>query len=255
MDEQDDIHTAYAKLYKVLEKHEKLYRLTTKKFSDAELEREELSTKFDESNQTIGTQMPFMIDGDYTKGILSSDMFTFPVRDGVVAHFANVIFGVGLENAKRPFMLNNNLIEGTLGLGRGPRSILRQLKDATHLRFSYCLFDFSSGDDTYTYLHFGEDAKIIGNDQEMVKSTQLLPEQNKYYLQVLGITMNEDLLPINPKEYQLRGNSNGGFIIDSGTGITQLVPNAYNVVRIEIVRYLKKAYNWNPLVNSGIYSP
>ena len=29
MDEQDDIHTAYAKLYKVLEKHEKLYRLAT----------------------------------------------------------------------------------------------------------------------------------------------------------------------------------------------------------------------------------
>ena len=53
MDEQDDIHTAYAKLYKVSEKHEKLYRLTTKKLSDVELEREDLSTKFDESNQTI----------------------------------------------------------------------------------------------------------------------------------------------------------------------------------------------------------
>ena len=31
MDEQDDIHIAYAKLYKVSEKHEKLYRLATKK--------------------------------------------------------------------------------------------------------------------------------------------------------------------------------------------------------------------------------
>ena len=48
MDEQDDIHITYAKLYKVSEKHEKLYRLTT------ELKREELSTEFDESNQTIG---------------------------------------------------------------------------------------------------------------------------------------------------------------------------------------------------------
>ena len=55
MDEQDDIHTAYAKLYKVLKKHEKLYRLITKKLSDVELEREEISTKFDEANQTIGT--------------------------------------------------------------------------------------------------------------------------------------------------------------------------------------------------------
>ena len=54
MDEQDDVHTAYLKLYKLLEKHEKLYRLTTKKLSDVELEWEEISTKFDEANQTIG---------------------------------------------------------------------------------------------------------------------------------------------------------------------------------------------------------
>ena len=50
MDEQDDIHTTYAKLYKVSEKHEKLYRLATKKLNEMELEREEISTKFDEAN-------------------------------------------------------------------------------------------------------------------------------------------------------------------------------------------------------------
>ena len=54
MDEQDDIHTAYAKLYKLSGKHEKMYRLATKKLSDVELEREEISTKFDEANHTIG---------------------------------------------------------------------------------------------------------------------------------------------------------------------------------------------------------
>ena len=54
MDQQDDIHIAYAKLYKVSEKHEKLYRLATKKLSDVKLEREEISTKFNEANQTIG---------------------------------------------------------------------------------------------------------------------------------------------------------------------------------------------------------
>ena len=53
IDKQDDIHTAYAKLYKVSEKYEKLYRLATKKLSNVELEREEISTKFDEANQTI----------------------------------------------------------------------------------------------------------------------------------------------------------------------------------------------------------
>ena len=53
MDDQNDIHTAYEKLYKLSEKHEKLYMLTTKKLSDVELDREELSTKFDKANQTI----------------------------------------------------------------------------------------------------------------------------------------------------------------------------------------------------------
>ena len=54
MDDQDNIHTAYEKLYKLFEKHEKLYRLATKKLSDVELDGEKLSTKFDEANQTIG---------------------------------------------------------------------------------------------------------------------------------------------------------------------------------------------------------
>ena len=31
MDDQDDIHTAYGKLYNLSEKHEKIYRLATKK--------------------------------------------------------------------------------------------------------------------------------------------------------------------------------------------------------------------------------
>ena len=50
MDDQDDMHTAYEKLYKVSKKHEKLYRLATKKLSDVELDQEDLSTKFDEAN-------------------------------------------------------------------------------------------------------------------------------------------------------------------------------------------------------------
>ena len=54
MDDHNDIHIAYEKLYKLSEKHEKLYKLTIKKLSDVELDREELSTKFDKANQTIG---------------------------------------------------------------------------------------------------------------------------------------------------------------------------------------------------------
>ena len=54
INEKDDIHTAYSKFYKNFEKHEKLYNLATRKLSEVELEREELSTKVNEVNQTIG---------------------------------------------------------------------------------------------------------------------------------------------------------------------------------------------------------
>ena len=56
MDDQDDIHTTYTKLYKVFKKHEKLYRLATRKLSEVELKHEKLSTKVDEANLTIRAQ-------------------------------------------------------------------------------------------------------------------------------------------------------------------------------------------------------
>ena len=52
--EEQGTRCYYKKLYKLFEKHEKLYRLSTKKLNDVELDREELSIKFDEANQTIG---------------------------------------------------------------------------------------------------------------------------------------------------------------------------------------------------------
>ena len=54
MNEKDDIHIAYSKLYKNSKKHEKLYRLATRKLSEVEFEREELSIKVNEANPTIG---------------------------------------------------------------------------------------------------------------------------------------------------------------------------------------------------------
>ena len=51
MDDQDDIRTAYEKLYKLSKKHEKLYRLATKKLSDVELDREKLMARMGEGRR------------------------------------------------------------------------------------------------------------------------------------------------------------------------------------------------------------
>ena len=67
MDEQDDIHTTYAKLYKISDKHEKLYRLATKKLSD-------------KADQTIGVlrfENNFLVER--TKK-LEAELFQFRVQ-------------------------------------------------------------------------------------------------------------------------------------------------------------------------------
>ena len=78
VDEKDDIHIAYSKLYKNAEKHEKLYKLATRKLSEVELEWEELSTKVDEATQTIGA---LQFENNFlTKKILKLDVELFQVR-------------------------------------------------------------------------------------------------------------------------------------------------------------------------------
>ena len=46
-EEEDVVESKFVKLYKVSKRHEKLYRLATKKLSEVELERKEISTKFE----------------------------------------------------------------------------------------------------------------------------------------------------------------------------------------------------------------
>ena len=50
MDDQEDIHIPYTKLYKVFMKHEELYRLATRKLNEVGLKHGELSIKVDEAN-------------------------------------------------------------------------------------------------------------------------------------------------------------------------------------------------------------
>ena len=51
IDEEEDL--GESKFEQVSKKHEKLYRLATKNLNDVELKQEEISTKFNEANQTI----------------------------------------------------------------------------------------------------------------------------------------------------------------------------------------------------------
>ncbi|XP_023879361.2 aspartic proteinase CDR1 [Quercus suber] len=205
-----------------------------------------------EQNKCIFDRRYF--DGSHTTGYLSGETFKFPTSEGACETYENLIFGVGLFNENIQFsryMGESNKVAGIFGLGPGERSILKQLKDDTDLRFSYCLSDWIIEQNPFTYLHFGSDAQISGNGQATVQRTPLIPGQNHYNVEVLSIWLDGRKLRIDPAELQVRVDSSGGFIIDSGTTITLLVPNAYNTIRNAIVRYLR-AYNWSPMANTGM---
>ncbi|XP_075636708.1 aspartic proteinase nepenthesin-2-like [Castanea sativa] len=190
-------------------------------------------------------------DGTYSAGPISTETFTFTMDGGGSIDYHNLVFGVGLDNQNIVFaqeLGSRNIASGIFGLGVGKRSFLRQLEADTDLRFSYC-FPTNHEPGIYTYLRFGKDATISGNDLGIVQTTPIIPGQDRYYVQVLKISMNGKDLPIDKVDFQLRSDSRGGFVIASGTSQTFLVESAYKVVRDEIVSFLQ-AHNLNPMPRS-----
>ncbi|KAE8673948.1 Aspartic proteinase nepenthesin-2 [Hibiscus syriacus] len=121
---------------------------------------------------------------------------------------------------------------GPMGLGRGPLSLVSQLKEP---EFSYCL---TSIDETQKSLlvmgSIASGTKSLG----AMKTTPLIrnPSQPSfYYLSLQGITVGSTALPIKKSTFALQDDGTGGVIIDSGTTITYLEQAASNVLKKEFI--------------------
>ncbi|KAI8569360.1 hypothetical protein RHMOL_Rhmol02G0272700 [Rhododendron molle] len=155
------------------------------------------------------------LDGSLTYGLYATETLTLTPSD-VVPGFA---FGCGLNNT--------GLFRGAaglLGLGRGLPSLVSQTASKYGSYFSYCLPTLSSSSGT---LVFGKDGGTTNSTG--IKYTPLLTNSNRpsfYFIEVTGIKVAGELLPISHSVF-----SSPGTIIDSGTVITRLQPEAYNVLR------------------------
>ena len=98
-------------------------------------------------------------------------------------------------------------------LGFGPGlSILTAL---TKKRFSYCLPLVERP----TSLRFGDNDNIRG-PRSKIQTTSLVPNVGNYYVaQMLGISIEEKRLNINPYLFKLKNDMRGGFGVDSGRGV------------------------------------
>lgn len=173
-------------------------------------------------------------DSASTQGVLATETLIFS------AHSArNVTFGCGHANLGASF--NST---GTVGLGRGPGSLVSQLGIE---KFSYCLTSFLESNITSPLL-FGSMADLnasLGATQS-TPLTQNPFDPSFYYLDLKGISIGETLLPIRAETFELKKDGSGGVIIDTGTALTRLEQAGYDIVVQEIKSFVNL-----PLVNSS----
>lgn len=177
--------------------------------------------------------------GDYsmTQGILATETFTFGDSGNQVS-VKNIGFGCGEDNEGDGF----EQAAGLVGLGRGPLSLVSQLKEP---KFSYCL---TSMDDSKTStLLLGSLASVKGTQKALTTPLLTNPSQPSfYYLSLEGISVGDTRLSIEKSTFELGDDGSGGVIIDSGTTITYIEANAFDALKKEF-----KSQTKLPLDKSG----
>ncbi|XP_074280431.1 aspartyl protease family protein At5g10770-like [Silene latifolia] len=152
-------------------------------------------------------------DSSFSVGFFAKDTLTL----GTGAYVPNFYFGCG-EN-------NQGLFGGSaglLGLGRNKLSVVSQSASTFGSYFSYCLPSKSNSTGHLTFGQGGVSSKVI-------KYTSLLSSSGDasfYYLNLIGITVAGRKLALSPTVF-----STGGTLIDSGTVITRLPPDAYTALQ------------------------
>ncbi|XP_078154279.1 aspartyl protease AED1-like isoform X2 [Carex rostrata] len=165
-------------------------------------------------NNCLGSSCLYSVqygDGSYTSGYYVEDTLT--LTPDVIQKFR---FGCG-QNNKGLF----GEVAGLLGLSPSSESFVSQTSDKYQSVFSYCLPPVSS---STGYLNFGRNSDISKtNRTPITKQTNFGPY---YYITMTGLSVADKTLPISPTVF-----SNAGTIIDSGTVITRLPPDAYQPLK------------------------
>ncbi|XP_022775811.1 protein ASPARTIC PROTEASE IN GUARD CELL 1 [Durio zibethinus] len=126
---------------------------------------------------------------------------------------------------------------GLLGLGGGPLSFSSQLNASS---FSYCLVDRDS--DSTSTLDFDSALPPNAITAPLLRNHQL---DTFYYLGLTGMSVGGEILPIPQSAFQMDESGNGGIIIDSGTAVTRLQSDTYDVLRDAFVKGTKNLLSTN----------
>ncbi|XP_020091045.1 aspartic proteinase nepenthesin-1-like [Ananas comosus] len=170
-------------------------------------------------------------DKSTTIGVLGAETFTFGTTTKKVK-IPRLGFGCGILN--QGIFLTES---GIAGFGRGPLSLISQLKSK---KFSYCFTPIH--DYKRSTLFFGTLANPKKIRSGSIKTTPLIKNPLRpslYYLSLNGITVGNKRLKIPKSAFTIKENGNGGVIIDSGTGFTRLNRVAHDQVKSAFASQLK----------------
>ncbi|KVH90725.1 Aspartic peptidase, partial [Cynara cardunculus var. scolymus] len=161
-------------------------------------------------------------DGSATSGYFVSDKIELEMysdETSLLSHTSStVLFGCSTSQSGE-LSSSERAVDGIFGFGQQGLSIISQLASEGEApnSFSHCLI---GGGDGGGILVFGQ---II--DPKMVYSP-LVPSQPHYNLNLLSISVNGHILPIDPAVFGTKNNRKG-TIIDSGTTLAYLTEEAY----------------------------
>ncbi|KAL3501675.1 hypothetical protein ACH5RR_036124 [Cinchona calisaya] len=154
-----------------------------------------------------------------TEGDLVTETITF----GGSAPVNNMAIGCGHDN--RGLFAG---AAGLIGLGGGPLSFPSQIKATS---FSYCFVDPDS--EASSTLDFNAATPTDAVTVPLLRNPKI---DTFRYVDLTGISVAGELLSIPPSSFKLKDNGDGGVVIDSGTTLTLLQTEAYNVY---VMRFLR----------------
>ncbi|KAK9734229.1 hypothetical protein RND81_04G124400 [Saponaria officinalis] len=129
---------------------------------------------------------------------------------------------------------NDNVLTGVLGMGRGQPSLLSQLGTRGNYQFSYCLQD-TNNLASDMYMRFGDAIQRLPN---MFSTPAYGGAPTHYYVSLIDISVNDKRLNLPQHLFETKLDKTGG-VFDSGTLLTYLVPEAFDIVVDEVGAYVQ----------------
>ncbi|KAF5727496.1 aspartic proteinase-like protein 2-like [Tripterygium wilfordii] len=160
-------------------------------------------------------------DGSSTSGYYVSDLLYFDTIVGntlTTNSSAQIVFGCSILQTA-DLTKSDRAVDGIFGFGQQEMSVISQLSSQglAPKVFSHCL----KGDDN------GGGILVLGEIVEPnIVYTPLVPSQPHYNLNLQSISVNGQVLPIDPSVFAT--SSDQGTIIDSGTTLAYFVEAAYD---------------------------